>query len=150
MLHLGGVTPDDRVPLQPLIDAVSRGREPEVFWAVVALGRLKDPAAVAVPLLCKVAAEHPAFGVRQAALIAIAKIAPGDERVKAAVLAAFKDPSPFVRRQALQETIKLGGLTPDELAAIKACENDPDEAVADWSEIALRNIRLRGTGGSAS
>jgi len=71
-------------------------------------------------------------------------IAPDEPTVKTAVFGAFADSSPFVRRQALQSAIQVVGLSDADLEIIRGLGADPDEAVASWSEIALRNIRLRG------
>jgi HEAT repeat protein len=84
------------------------------------------------------------FGLRQAAVNMLAAIAPDDPRARAAVLQALNDSSPFVRREALQALISIEALSAADLARIKDMENDADKDVASWSEIALRNIRLRG------
>jgi hypothetical protein len=59
------------------------------------------------------------------------------------IFQALNDPVSFVRREALQALISVPNLSADELARIKDMERDPDGDVASWSEIALRNIRLR-------
>ena len=48
-----------------------------------------------------------------------------------------------MRREALQAAISIEDLTPGDLGRIRSLEQDPDSAVASWSEIAQRNIRLR-------
>jgi hypothetical protein len=69
---------------------------------------------------------------------------PDDPRAKVTVLQALDHASPFVRREALQALIAIKGLSASDLALIiKDRENDADKDVARWSEIALRNIRLR-------
>jgi hypothetical protein len=69
------------------------------------------------------------------------RLAPDDPSVKAAVFGAFSDPSPYVRQSALQASIDLTELSDADLNTIRGMETDPDEHVAWWSEIALRNIR---------
>jgi hypothetical protein len=145
-LRLGGIMPDDDVPVQPLMHAVAAAREPALFWAIVALGRLGSRASAAVSMLRETAAGHYQFGIRESALVALAKIAPDDAQSKACAVAALGDINPFVRQQALRALISFQGLTTEDLAAIKACESDPDESVSRWSEIALRNIRLAENG----
>jgi hypothetical protein len=143
-LILGGLNPRERVNPTPLVNALASNDGDLVFWCVVGLGRLGRQAASALPELARIAAGHDRFGVRQAAVIALCKVGPGDDRAKAAVLQALDDPDPFVRREALQALIDFDRLSEQELARIKAMGRDADEAVASWSEIALRNIRLKG------
>jgi HEAT repeat protein len=141
-LILGGLKPSDPVRLSPLVQALESEDDNLIFWCVIALGRLRSRARRAVPRLLPLL-ERSAFGIRQAVVLTLSKIAPNDERVKGAILGALKDPSPLVRRQALQAAIVIPHLTKGELRSIRSMENDLDEAVARWSEVALRNIRLR-------
>jgi HEAT repeat protein len=143
-LVVGGIDAADNVPVEPLIDGLRSNSERTVFWAAIALGRMGEQARRAVPMLREIVAEYYQFGTRQAALTALGRIAPDDREAKHSVLAAFADLSPFVRREALQAMIQFHNLDPGDLAKIKEMESDSDEAVASWSEIALRNIRLRG------
>ena len=50
---------------------------------------------------------------------------------------------PFVRQNALRAMISIKDLTAEDLGQIESMKNDPDYDVVRWSEIALRNIRLR-------
>jgi hypothetical protein len=92
----------------------------------------------------KLASEREQFApnVRQMAVMVLPLVGPTDPGSKVAVLAAFDDPSPFVRRQALEAMISFPSHAESDLIRIKAMENDIDKSVASWSEIALRNIRL--------
>ncbi|HJT33499.1 MAG TPA: HEAT repeat domain-containing protein [Pirellulales bacterium] len=128
------------------IEELRSSNERIVFRAIYALKRLRDDAREAVPELIRLARDAQQFGVRQAAVITLTAIAPEDPRARSAVLAAFEDTSPFVRRQALQAIISAKGLSARDLARIQAMANDPDGVVADWSEIALRNISLSAGG----
>jgi hypothetical protein len=129
--------------LAVLQDALRSPDDHAVFWIVTELNSLGPRARVAVPALVRCLAERREFGVRQAAVHALAAIAPDDPSVKVAVFRTFADASPFVRREALQAAIKVVGLADADLDVIRGMEADPDEAVARWSEVALRNIRLQ-------
>ena len=113
-----------------------------VFWMVSDIGSLGPRGRVAVPELVRVLESHEAFGVRQAAVAALASVAPDDPQAKAAIFRAFADRSPHVRREALQAVISVHDLSEEDLGRIKEMEADADTDVARWSEIALRNIRL--------
>jgi HEAT repeat protein len=141
-LILGGLEPKDVIGIDPLIRGLGSEDRDVAFWSTVGLGRLGRQAAAAIPNLAGVAVGHREFGVRQAAVSALAWVGPRDDQAKAAVLQALGDTSPWVRRDALEALIHFEDLTEHELTRIKAMESDPDEDVARWSEIALRNIRL--------
>lgn len=130
------------IPIEPMLERLRSPDRKKVFRAVVELHRLGERARVAVPELLRIATVED-FGLRQAAVNMLAAVAPDDPCAKAAVLQALNDSSPFVRREALQALISINGLSAADLARIKDMENDSDENVALWSEIALRNIRLR-------
>ncbi len=143
-LILGGLTPDDPVDLGPLLFGLLSSDRQVRFWSIVAVGRLGPGAAGALPELKRIALCDPEFGLREGAVSALTRIAPADSAVKATVFAALGDTHPAVRREALRATMRLPAISPAELTAIKGLERDPDAGVVRWSEIALRNIRLRG------
>ena len=130
-------------PIAPALEDLRASDPWTAILATVRLPRLGECARDAVPELLRIASMSPEFGMRQAAVAALADIAPDDPSAKAAVLQALNDTDPFVRREALQAMTKIKELSPSDLARIKDMENDPHEDVRDWSEIALRNIRLR-------
>jgi hypothetical protein len=132
----------DAAFLEVLRAALAQPNENRVFWIVTHLRSLGPSARVAVPELIRLLDRKPAFGTRQALVVTLAALAPNEPAVKEAVFRAFADASPFVRREALQAAIQLTDLTAADLEVIRGMETDPDEGVADWSEIALRNIRL--------
>lgn len=134
------------IPVALHIEALRDSNDDVVFRAVHALERLGDGAREAVPDLIRLAREGQQIGVRQAAVRALAAGAPEDPRAKAAVLDSLNDNSPFVRREALQSLISIKDLSAGDLVQIEAMANDPDRVVADWSEIALRNIALKAEG----
>jgi hypothetical protein len=144
-LILGGLTPDDPVAPEALVSRLTETDEDIVFWAVIGLARLEDRAAVGLSAISRVAARHPAFGVRQAALEALPRIAAKDPEIKPVLVHALVDESPWVRQSALRAFISVPALDASYLAAIRALEHDPDEIVRHQAEVTLRNIRLRGS-----
>jgi HEAT repeat protein len=142
-LILGGLVPEDPVSPEPLLVRLSDSDKDVVFWSIVGLTCLEHQATPALPLLIRVAATHPVFGIRQAALEALPRIAAEDVAVKRALLYSLRDDSPWVRQSALRALIYVPGLDVTELEAIRALEADPDPMVSSQVEITLRNIRLR-------
>ncbi len=151
---LGELTNDGLTPIEPDTKPRENSIEPvleglrssdgnKAFRAVFELHRLGERARTAVPELLLIASTTDECGLRQAAVNLLAAIAPDDPRAKAAALQALNDSNPFVRREALQALISIKGLSALDLARIKGMETDSDKDVARWSEIALRNIRLR-------
>jgi HEAT repeat protein len=143
-LIMGGLRPGDVKRIAPLVDGLASPDGDIVFWCAVGLKRLGEQAALAIPELARIAVGYEQFGVRQAAVAALSKIGPRDRTSKAAVLRGLEDPNPFVRREALEALIGFETLSDEDIGRIKAMERDADEHVASWSEIALRNIRLKG------
>ena len=144
---LAPIDPDAKpreVPVEPVLEQLRSSDSKKVFRTIIELHRLGERARVAVPELLRIASTFDKFGIRQAAVNMLAAVAPDDPRAKGAALRALNDSSPFVRREALQALIKVKGLSVIDLARIKEMENDSDKDVARWSEVALRNIRLRG------
>jgi HEAT repeat protein len=141
-LILGGLRPSDRLRLAPLIAALKSTDDNVVFWSVIALGCLRSRARRAIPAVVDLV-HHRDFGMRQAAIHTLSVLGPNDPRVKREIIQALRDPNPYVRREALQSLINMKNLTEDDIAVIKSAGSDPDDAVASWSEIALRNIRLK-------
>lgn len=136
----------DEIPIEQIIDSLRSSDTKEAFLAVMELRRLGDHARVSVPDLANLATTAGQFGLRQAALDALAAIAPDDPRVKTAVIQALQDTNAYVRQDALRALIAIKELSEQDLVRIKSMENDLDCDVARWSEIALRNIRLRQDG----
>ncbi len=139
-LALGGLTPQDGFSPEVFLAALASDDDDIVLWSVVALGRLEAGALRAIPGLVRLASAHRAFGVRQAAVSALPRIGSEEPEVKPALLAALTDASPFVRREALQALTALPQLEQMDLRTIENMGADPDQDVARWSKIALRNI----------
>jgi len=140
-MALGGIFPADGVAPDHFLASLSSSDDTIVFWSVVALAQLGPASLAAIPNLVEISARHDAFGIRQAAVDALSRIGPDHPAVKPAVLAALKDQSPFVRRDALQALIAIPGLQREDLLTIGEMAHDPDGAVSRWSEIALHSIR---------
>jgi HEAT repeat protein len=145
---LAPIDPDSAPVGEPTADTVAEDLRSDdhsvVFKAIISSLRLGERAREIVPDLVRLAAVHEKSGVRQFAITSLASIAPDNATVREVIFQALNDPVSFVRREALQALISVPNLSADELARIKDMERDPDSAVASWSEIALRNIRLRG------
>jgi HEAT repeat protein len=142
-LILGGLIPEDAWPIEPLVDALDSENDDLVFWSIIALGRLEHHAALAVEKISIIAKTHQAFGIRQVALSTLSKIAPKSIVARKAIFSAFTDDSPLVRREALQSSILVHEHTSEELSKIAAMSADRDKTVAAWSDVALRNIRIK-------
>jgi HEAT repeat protein len=143
MVILGGP-----VPVPPLVKRLDSDNEKIQFWAILALGRLQSNAPAAAPRLREIARSHEAFGLRQAAIMAMTRIPPTDPETKETLKVTLRDPNPLVRRETLQAFIDVPRLTDGDLQIIAGSATDEDEAVASWSEIALPNIRLQRESGS--
>lgn len=133
-------------PLQQIREGLRSGAMKKRLLALLGLPRLGDSARELVPELLQLARETAEPPLRQAALRALASLAPEDSAAREAVLGAFRDASPSVRREALEASVHLRGLESDDLARIAAMKSDPDPEVARWSEIALRNIAAASDG----
>ena len=138
---LGGLKYSDRVDLVPLITALKSKNVDQVFWSLIALGCLCCRAKRAIPDVIPLVT-HRRIGVREAAIDTLSRIGRNDLAAKRAILSSLGDRSPSVRREALQVLINMRNLVAADLVSIRALGADPDEAVASWSEIALRNIEL--------
>lgn len=141
---LRAIEPTSRqaIPVALYIEALRNSDEDRVLSAIVGLERLGEGAREAVPELIRLARHAHKNIVRQVAIFTLADVAPDNLRAKAAVLDSLNDSSPCVRREALQALSSIKDLSAADLARIRAMANDPERVVADWSEIALRNISL--------
>jgi hypothetical protein len=93
--------------------------------------------------VAKLASTHKAPIVRQMAVMVLPVIGSTMAVARAAVFAALADASPMVRRQGLEAMIRFRSHSDSELTRIEDLGKDPDKDVARWSEIAMRNIRLK-------
>jgi hypothetical protein len=129
--------------VESLVERLCSSDSDNVILAVLGLQRFGERARMAVPKLLRIATTSEEIALRQAVVLTLAAVAPDDRQARAVILQALNDGSPFVRRAALQALISFNELAEHDLARIRDMENDSDEDVARWSEIALRNIRLR-------
>jgi HEAT repeat protein len=140
-LWLGGLSPNEDVEVAPLAEALNSMNETVSFWAAIALGCLGSRAGQAVAPLSATAQHHSAFGVRQACIAALGKVALLDDVARSSIFRALSDPSPFVQREALQGIATLKVLGHGERKLVADLESDPDEAVSEWAKIALSRTR---------
>ena len=134
------IQPDTDIDPEVFVSALTSANENVVFWSAIALEHLAERGQTALRSLLPLVGSEQVF-LRQAALKTLAAVAPRDKQAREAIFRSFQDPSPFVRREALQACSRLPDLSAEELAAIAHMSADPDETVSRWSEIALRNIR---------
>jgi hypothetical protein len=140
--------PNAKLPdlsIEPILEGLRSSNRRTIFLALSELPRFGERARVCVPELLRLICVDDTL-LRGMVVMMIGTIAADDPRVKAAIFRTLEDRSPTVRRDALQSLINCKDLSADDLARIKNMENDADANVADWSKIALRNIRLRKEG----
>jgi hypothetical protein len=140
---IGGLTPEDDCSIECFVEAMESHNDDLVFWSVLGLGCLGSRSVAAVPLIASLSRQHSAFGVRQIAISALREISPANPVARRAIFTALSDDNPFVRREALQSCIEVGAHTDEELDQIRAMATDPDKTVSEWSEVVLRNNRIR-------
>lgn len=138
-LAIGGFSLDASIDVLPFINALCSTDEQIVFWSVIGLARAKYQAAQAITALASLVQSHPAFGIRQAAVVALRKIALLDTVARQTTVQALQDRSAFVRREALQSVAAYPSLSPLEIQVVTRLADDPDDSVVSWSEIVLRN-----------
>ncbi|HYC72078.1 MAG TPA: HEAT repeat domain-containing protein [Opitutaceae bacterium] len=141
-LVLGGLKLDADIDVPTLIGGLDSKNDDVVFWSEIALARLGERAAAAIPRLLRLLDRDPLF-VRQAAVDALARVGPRDRAARAGVFGTFRHKDPDMRCEALQKCIDLPHPTAKELAAVAAMAKDPDPQVAKWRETALRNLQVR-------
>ena len=139
---LGGLKPDADIDVAELTKGLDSPDDDVVFWTEMGLSRLGKRAAPAIPRLIELLNREPLF-VRQMAVDALAKAGPRDPVARAAFFGVLRHPDPSMRRDALQRCIELPDHTAEELRLIASLASDPVPGVAQWSQIALRNIELR-------
>lgn len=132
---------DTDVDVSIFISSLASKNDDVVLWSAIALEHLGERGCAAIPCLLELLHRGQLF-LRQTAVKTLAAVGAKDTEARAAVFRSFADASPFVRREALQACTGFPNLSADDLTVIAAMATDPDEAVANWSEIALRNIRL--------
>ena len=146
-LIIGGLDPSDDVPVEPFVQRLSDPDDDVVFWALVGLLGLGVRAHVATAKIAALATHHRVVGVRQMAIRVLSVAAASNQLATSTIERCLADESSLVRRGALEALIKLPIHTAELLDRIASMADDDDEAVASWSEIALRNIRMRNAGG---
>lgn len=141
-MMMGGLETEHGVSPQPFIDALDSGSAEVTFWSIIALDRLR--ARAAVPKLCGLC-RHKKINVRESAVSALAKIAPGDPAVKAAVFGAFRDRSPLVRSEAVRAVMDLRKLDGADFRRVRTMLRDSNSDVRYSASITIDNIKRRKT-----
>jgi hypothetical protein len=135
-LIIGDLRKSDAVDPAPFIAALKSDDEDVVFWSLVALERIGAPAKAGLTQIA-VSLQHPAFGVRQAAIGAIAKLGIYDEQVQDIILTVLDDTDPFVRAEAVRALARARALREDIIAKVRSLLRDPDEDVRHCAEKCL-------------
>lgn len=129
------------VDVSIFVESLDSSQADVVFWSEIALEHLGERGMAAIPRLLLLLQREELF-LRQSAVKTLVAVGPNVEEARTAVFRSFRDSNALVRREALQACIRLPNLSGEELASIAAMASDPDDTVARWSEITLRNIRL--------
>jgi HEAT repeat protein len=144
-MFLGGISRADQVD----IDTVGRMLETEettfVFWALEVLGRLGRIGVEGASLQGKVAAlakTHPTVRVREAAISALTKMAPGSEVLRSVLLDRVDDPDETVRGAVVRGLFDVE-LHKEDSAQIAKLTADPSEYVASGAAELLQRISSR-------
>ncbi len=127
-------------PAVPRLIELLAQTDPTVKWqAARTLGKIREPALLAVPELAKLTVADPDSQVREHAAEALGDIGPLARAGIPALVTALQDSVPRVRRDAVRALGQMGVVARDALPAVAALSNDPD---ADVSAAAQRAIRL--------
>jgi HEAT repeat protein len=111
--------------------------------AIAALHRIREPAAVALPDLCRIAVGDERVTVRMQALVSLVPIGKGDPRVVAALAEALRDPTVQIRHAAASELASLGPAALAAEAALDAATHDADESVSLAAAAALKAVKKK-------
>ncbi len=136
---IGSLSSGRQIDIAPFVAALSSTDEKLVFWSVIGLGRAQSQAEQAILSLASLAVNHPAFGIRQAAISSLRQIAPGNPSSRLAAIEALKDCNALVRREALQSIASFSSPTQSEIEKVRVLAADPDDVVVNWCGIVLRH-----------
>jgi HEAT repeat protein len=135
-LILGGLEESDRVDPAPFLASLKSDGEDVVFWSLIALQRIGAPAKAGLDQIATVL-RHPAFGVRQTAIGALADLAIDEARVQDMIVASLDDANAFVRAEAVRALEQASTLREFAIAKLRLLLADPDEDVRDYAKRCL-------------
>jgi hypothetical protein len=129
-----------------LIAGVRSGGPTVRFWAAIALGRVATDPEQAVPPLVGLLSDPDAFGNRQVAADALAKIGrpAAREAVPALARVLATDDNHFVRGKVVRALRDLAIWNEDAVSALSSALDDPDESVRGAAVLQLSLLRVRG------
>src|SRR5688500_16476671 len=90
-----GLEENDHVEPAPFLLALKSEDEDVAFWSLIALKRIGASAKSGVTEIAA-ALQHPAFGIRQAAVSTLAELGIREHSIQDAILTALDDTEPFV------------------------------------------------------
>jgi len=131
-LILGGITESDKLDVHPFIAALSHPDGDVVFWSLCALGRMGEPAKIALSSL-KTVLKHPEFGNRCQAINVLRELAIEDEDIQNSIAAMLEDTNPFVRADAVRALASAKPMHAPMVAKIQKLLSDPDEDVRHYA-----------------
>jgi HEAT repeat protein len=135
-LILGGLKESDCVAPAPFLAALKSEDEDVVFWSLIALRRIGAAAKTGLDQIAT-ALRHPAFGVRQTAIGALAELAIDEAQVQDMILKALDDADAFVRAEGVRALEQASTLSESAIAKLRSLLRDPDEDVRDYAKRCL-------------
>jgi HEAT repeat protein len=131
-LILGGITERDKLDVHPFIAALSHPDGDVVFWSLCALGRMGDPAKIALSSL-KTVLKHPEFGNRCQAINTLRVLAIEDEHVQNSIAEMLGDANPSVRSDAVRALESAKPLPASIVSQIQKLLSDTDDDVRHYA-----------------
>jgi hypothetical protein len=127
-LICGGLEESDRVDPAPFLASLESNDEEVVFWSLIALKRIGAPAKAGLDQIATTL-HHPAFGVRETAIGALADLAIEETSVQDMIVASLDDADACVRAEAVHALEQASALRECAIAKLRLLLADTDEYV---------------------
>jgi hypothetical protein len=135
-LILGGLEESDRIDPAPFLASLKSDDEDVVFWSLIALKRIGASSKAGLDQIAT-ALRHPALGIRQAAIGALADLAIDEARVQDMIVDSLEDTDAAVRAEAVRALEQASALGDPAMAKLRILLADPDEGVRDYAKRCL-------------
>ncbi len=149
-LKLGGLGAADAWMVPQLVAAISEGDERRRFWAITGLWCLARKRALGITAddvcrrLIEVARTDSAFGIRQAALMVLARCPAQAETVVPAIVDVVRaDADTLVREEGIRALTTLRRAAASAAGFLVSALNDRDASVACHAAIALKFVPVK-------
>ncbi len=149
-LKLGGLGTADAWMAAQLVAAIDEGDEHRRFWAIIGLSCLARKRALGITAddvcrrLIAVARTDRAFGIRQAALMVLARCPKQGETVVPAIVGVVRnDADTLVREEGIRALTTLRRAAASAAEFLISALNDRDASVACHAAIALKFVPLK-------